>query len=78
MTYVHPFPCTNRGTRHFAILQAGHGYTTSNFVYEGGSIAQEHVERDAAVKVLQLHHVGGMQSTGSTVQGCLSPGLPIL
>ena len=34
--------------------------TTSNFVYEGESIAQEHVERDAAVKVLQLHHVGGM------------------
>ena len=52
--------------------------TTSNFVYEGASIAQEHVERDAAVKVLQLHHVGGMQSTGSTVQGCMSPCLPVL
>ena len=52
--------------------------TISNFVYEGASIAQEHVERDAAVKVLQLHHVGGMQSTRSTVQGCLSPGLPVL
>ena len=47
--------------------------TTSNFVYEGASIAQEHVEGDAAVKVLQLHHVGGMQNTGSTVQGCLCP-----
>ena len=45
--------------------------TTSSFVYEGVSIAQEHVERDAAVKVLQLHHVGDMQSTGPTVQGCL-------
>ena len=52
--------------------------TISNFVYEGAGIAQEHVKRDAAVKVLQLHHVGGMQSTGSTVQGCLSPGLPVL
>ena len=28
--------------------------TTSNFVYEGASIVQEHVERDAAVKVLCL------------------------
>ena len=52
--------------------------TTSNFVYEGASIAQEHVEREAVVKVLQLHHVGGMQSTGSTVRGCLSPCLPVL
>ena len=52
--------------------------TTSNFVYEGASIAQEHVEGDAAVKVLQLHHVGGTQNTGSTVQGCLSPCLPVL
>ena len=32
------------------------------------------MERDVAVKVLQLHDVGGMQSAGSTVQGCLSPG----
>ena len=48
--------------------------TTSNFVYEAASIAQEHVEHNAEVKVLQLHHVGGMKSTGSTVQGCLSPG----
>ena len=48
--------------------------TASNFVHEGASLAQEHVERDAAVKVLQLHHVGGMKSTRSTVQGCLSPG----
>ena len=47
--------------------------TTSNVVYEGASIAlQEHV------KVLQLHYVGGMQSTGSTVQGCMSPCLPVL
>ena len=52
--------------------------TTSNFVYEGVNIAQEHVERDVAVKVLQLHHVGDMQSIGSTVQGCLSPCLPVL
>ena len=29
--------------------------TSSNFVYEGSSIAQEHTERDAAVKVLRLH-----------------------
>ena len=34
--------------------------TTCNFVYEGANIAREHVERNAAVKVLQLHHVGGM------------------
>ena len=52
--------------------------TPSNFVSEGGSIAQEHVERNAAVKVLQLHHVGGMQSTGSTVQGCMSPCFQVL
>ena len=52
--------------------------TTSNFVYEGASITQEHVERDAAVKVLQLHRVGGMQNTESTVPGCLSPSLPVL
>ena len=46
----------------------------SNFVYEGASIApQEHVK-----VVLQLHYVGGMQSTGSTVQGCVSPCLPVL
>ena len=51
--------------------------TTSNFVYESASIAQKHVERNAAVKVLQLHHVGGMKSTGSTVQGCLSPGTTV-
>ena len=52
--------------------------TTSYFVYEGASIAEEHVERDAAVKVLlQLHHVGGMQSTGSMVWGCLSPGTAV-
>ena len=38
--------------------------TTHGFVYEGASsVAQEHVERDASVEVLQLHHVGGMQST---------------
>ena len=47
------------------------------FVYKGASIAQEHIERDAAVKVLQLHHVGGMKNTGSTVQGCLSPGIAV-
>ena len=52
--------------------------TTSNFVYEGASIAQEHVERGAAVKELQVIHVGGMQSTESTVPGCLSPFLPVL
>ena len=34
--------------------------TTSYFVYEGASITQEHVERDVAVKVLQLHNVGGI------------------
>ena len=34
--------------------------TTRNFVYEGASIAPEHVERNAVVKLLQLHHVGGM------------------
>ena len=63
----------NEGTRHSAILQAGHGrHTTSNFVYEGTSIAQEHIERDGAVKALQLNHVGGMPSTGSTVQAWLS------
>ena len=48
--------------------------TTNNFVYEGASIAQEYVERNAAGKVLKLHHVGGMKSTGSKVQGCLSHG----
>ena len=48
--------------------------TTSNFVYEGTNIAQEHVKREAAVKVLQLHHVGGMKSIVSTMQRCLSPG----
>ena len=60
----------------YAILQADHGrhYNTSYFVCEGASIAQEHVERNTAVKVLQLPHVGGKQSTGSTMQGCLSPG----
>ena len=48
--------------------------TTSYFVCEGASIAQEqHVERNAEVKVLELHHVGGMQITGSMVQGCRSP-----
>ena len=41
------------------------------------SIAQEHVKRNAAVKVLQLHHVGGMTRTGSTVPGCLSPGTAV-
>ena len=51
--------------------------TTSNFVYEGASIAQEHVERNAAIKVLQAHHVGGIKSTRSTVQGCLSPGAAV-
>ena len=51
--------------------------TTSNFVHEDANIAQEHVERNAAVKVLQLHHVGGMQSTGSTMQGCLSTGTAV-
>ena len=46
----------------------------SNFVYEGASNApQEHVK-----VVLQLHYVGGMQSTGSTVQGCMSPCLHVL
>ena len=34
--------------------------TSSNFVYEGASIAQEHVQRNAAVKMLQLHYVGGI------------------
>ena len=48
--------------------------TTSNFVYEGASIAKEHVERNTAVKVLQLRHVGGTKNTGSTVQGCLPTG----
>ena len=48
--------------------------TTSNFVFEGASLAQEHVQRNTAVKVLQLHHVGGMKSTRSMVQGRLSPG----
>ena len=48
--------------------------TTSNSVYEGASIAQEHT----AVKVLKLHHVDGIQTTGSTVQGCMSPCLPVL
>ena len=46
--------------------------TTSNFVYQGASIAQEHV------KELQLPYVGGMQSTGSTVQRCMSPCLTVL
>ena len=41
-------------------------------------IAQEHEERDAAVKMLQLYHVGGMQRIGSTVQGSLSHRLPVL
>ena len=64
------------GTRHSAILQPNHGrhYQTSKFVYAGTSIAQEHVEPKAAVEVLQLHHVGGMKSSGSTVQKRLSPG----
>ena len=57
--------------------QAMAATTSYYFVYEGASIAQEHIERDAAVKVLQLHHVGGMQNTGSTVQGCLSPGIAV-
>ena len=48
--------------------------TISNFVDEGASVAQEHEEPNAVVKVLQLNHVGGMKSTGSTLQGCLSPG----
>ena len=48
--------------------------TTSNFFYEGASISQEHVERNAALKVLQLHHVGDMKSTVSMVQECLFPG----
>ena len=52
--------------------------TTSYFVYEGANIAQEYGERDAAVKVLQLHRVGDMQSTGSAVQGCLSHCLLVL
>ena len=52
--------------------------TTSNFVYEEASIAQERVERGAAVKELQLLHVGCMQSTESTVPGCLSPFLAVL
>ena len=52
--------------------------TTSNSVYEGASIALEHVERDVALKVPQLHHAGAMQSTGSTVQGFLSLCLPVL
>ena len=53
--------------------------TTSNSIYEGASIAQQgHVERDAAVRVLQLHHVDGIQSTRSTVPGCRSPHLPEL
>ena len=38
------------------------------------SIINQYVERNAAVKVLQLHQVGGMKSTGTMVQGCLSPG----
>ena len=42
------------------------------------SIAQDHVERDAAAKMLQLYHVGGMQNLGSTAQGCLSHCLPVL
>ena len=52
--------------------------TISNFAYEGASIAQEHVERGAAVKELQVLHVGGMQSTESTVPGCLSPFFRVL
>ena len=44
--------------------------TSSNVVYEAASIAQEHVEQNAEVKVLLLHHIGGMKSTGSTAQGC--------
>ena len=67
------------GGRPSAIFWQGMAATTSNFVYEGASIAQEHVERDAVVKVLQLYHVGGMQTTGgSTERGCLSPCLPVL
>ena len=44
--------------------------TTSNFVCEAACIAQEYVEQNAEVEVLQLHYVGGMKSTGSTVRGC--------
>ena len=51
--------------------------TASNFAHEGASIAQKDVERNAAVKVRQLHRVGGMKSTGSTVQGCVSPGTAV-
>ena len=65
-----------QGTMAFS-RQAMAATTTSYFVYEAASIAQEHVERDTAVEVLQLHHVGGMQSTGSTVQGYLSPGTAV-
>ena len=40
----------------------------TTFCFRKASIAQEHVEGDAAVKImLQLHHVDDMQSTGSTV-----------
>ena len=51
--------------------------TPNYFVYEDASTAQEHVERNAAVKVLQLHHVGGMKNTGSMMQGCLSDGTAV-
>ena len=51
--------------------------TKQQLVCEGAHIAQEHVERNTAVEVLQLHHVGGMKSTGSTVQGYLSSGTAV-
>ena len=52
--------------------------TTSSSVYEIKRVSQDHVERDAAAKMLHLYHVGGMQSLGSTAQGCLSHCLPVL
>ena len=54
--------------------------TTSNFVYEGASIAQEHVERNVAVRVLQLHHVSGIKrrAPGLRCRDVLSPCLPVL
>ena len=67
------------GQRHSAILQTGHGHHYQQLcLRDKASIAQDHVERDAAAKMLQLYHVGGMQRTGSTAQGCLTHCLPIL
>ena len=63
-------PAPKQGERSFTC--------SANFVYENEGIAQDHVERIAGGKMLQLHHVGGMQSTGSTVQGYLYHCLSVL